>query len=304
MSSLSALDLPAATAWFRFRAAPDAPAHLGVVRPGPSDATDPLAATRFEDLGPLDPVAELERGRLTAGDLTTRTGVAMDAPRWFDVPIPRPSKILCLGKNFAAHAAEFGAEVPDEPIVFTKLVDTLLPHGETIRLPHWVETRIDHEIELAVVIGGGTQPLKYPASAADTRPWIAGYTIFNDVTARRMQGDDRSAHKPWLRCKSFDTFGPCGPWVVPADGFDVGDREIGLRVGSEPRQCSRTSLMVVGIEAALEYLARHTTLRAGDLVAMGTPEGVGPLQHGDEVVGWIEGLGRLINAVAREPAPH
>ena len=135
---------------------------------------------------------------------------------------------------------------------------------------------------------------------ADALELVAGYSIFNDVTARTMQGDDRGAQKPWLRCKSFDTFGPFGPWVVPADSLDATDLAIACRVGDEPRQASRTSLMVVGIADAIAYLSRHTSLRSGDLIAMGTPEGVGPIADGDVVTCEIEGIGRLANPVVRE----
>lgn len=289
---------PAATAWFRHETA--AGPRLGIVVPNGSECA-------FFCAGDHDPLERLARGGLRRADLAALQNDATplpDPPR-FGVPIPRPSKILCLGKNFAAHAAEFGAEVPDEPIVFTKLVDTLIPHEADIVLPHWVETRIDHEIELAVVIGfedPDATGRKYvdPADALDL---VAGYSIFNDVTARRMQGDDRGEKRPWLRCKSFDTFGPFGPWVVPADAIDMSEAAIELRVGDELRQSSNLSKMVVGVADAIAYLSRHTTLRPGDILAMGTPEGVGPLRDGDHVVGSITGIGELANPVMRERVP-
>ncbi|MCA8955104.1 MAG: fumarylacetoacetate hydrolase family protein [Planctomycetes bacterium] len=224
----------------------------------------------------------------------------------FDVPVAAPSKILCLGKNYAAHAAEFGAEVPEEPIVFTKLRDTLLPHGAPIVLPHWVETRIDHELELGVILGF-TDPQrrgrKYVA-AEHALELVGGYTILNDVTARRMQGDDRAKQHPWLRCKSFDTFCPIGPWVVPRTELpEANALELWLEVDGAERQRSNTSLMVTGIAEAIAFLSRHTTLRPGDVIATGTPAGVGPLQPGNVVRCVIEHLGVLANPVIREPQP-
>ncbi len=283
---------PAAPAWFRYAA--DSGPRVGIARPH-DDAVELL------DAGDFDPIVELGRGGMRADDLARLAEGATrlaTTPR-FLVPQPAPSKILCLGKNFAAHAAEFGHEVPDEPLFFTKLVDSLRPHGEPIVLPHWIDTRIDHEIELAVLLGFDGPPRKY-VTLEDALDLVAGYSIFNDVTARRMQGDDRGAQKPWLRCKSFDTFGPCGPWVAPADAIDIRDAKIELRVNDELRQSSTLSLMVVGIAEAIAYLSRHTSLRSGDLLAMGTPEGVGPLQDGDLVIGTIDGLGTLANTVVRE----
>jgi 2-keto-4-pentenoate hydratase/2-oxohepta-3-ene-1,7-dioic acid hydratase in catechol pathway len=290
--------LPLSPAWFVHRVG--GARHLGVV-----DPDGPL----FVDCGPHDVLAMLASGGLGRTNVRglLRAGTALEPDAIvFEVPVARPGKILCLGKNFAAHAREFGAEVPDEPIFFTKLPDTLLPHGGTVLLPHWVETRIDHEIELAVVLGfddpdGRGRKYVPPAEAMDL---VEGYTLLNDVTARRMQGDDRGAQQPWLRSKSFDTFCPFGPWVVPADAFPGRpDLAIDLWVGDEHRQSSRTGLMVVDVPHAIAFLSRHTTLRPGDVIAMGTPEGVGPIADGDLMVGAIEGIGQLRNPVAREAAP-
>jgi 2-keto-4-pentenoate hydratase/2-oxohepta-3-ene-1,7-dioic acid hydratase in catechol pathway len=295
-TATSDLAAPAAPAWFRFRQG-GAP-RLGAVTGGGS---------RAFDLGPVDELAALGRGELTVRDLEHRIATArpleLGSVR-FDIPVARPGKLLCLGKNFAAHAAEFGAEVPEEPIFFTKLPDTLLPHEGTVVLPHWVETRIDHEIELAVILGfedrDGTGRRYVPRESA--MELVAGYTVLNDVTARKMQGDDRGKQQPWLRSKSFDTFCPIGPWVVPADGLDASDLAIDLWVDDEHRQHSRTSRMVVDVAAAIEWLSRHTTLRPGDILAMGTPEGVGPIHDDQVMIGAIEGIGVLRNPVARESA--
>lgn len=300
MSPTPPLDLlPAADAWFAHRVG-DA-RHLGVfLRDG----------ARFVDLGPRDEAALLARNGLDRDALRALAAAGRGVDRAalrFEVPVARPGKILCLGKNFAAHAAEFGAKVPEEPIFFTKLPDSFLPHDGEIVLPHWVESRIDHEVELGVILGFD-DPLrrgrKYVA-AADALELVAGYTLLDDVTARKLQGDDRGKQQPWLRCKSFDTFCPIGPFVVPRRAFpDALDLALDCWVDSEHRQASRTSLMVVDVPHAIEYLSRHTTLRPGDILAMGTPEGVGPLADGNLVVCTLEGVGLLRNRVRREARPR
>lgn len=291
--------LPAAPAWFGHRVGSER--RLGAVDPR-SGRLD------YSDLGALDERAALAAGGLDAAHLLELIAKAspMDRPPVFDVPVAQPRKILCLGKNFSAHAAEFGAEVPEEPIFFCKLTESLLPHRGTVLLPHWLDSRVDHEIELCLVLGFHDPEClgRRDVKENQAHDLIAGYTILNDVTARKMQGDDRGERKPWLRCKSFDTFCPVGPWVVPAGSLpSVRNAAISLSVGGEIRQESDTSQMVVGMEQALAYLSRHTTLHTGDLIAMGTPAGVGPLRPGDQMVGKIDGLGALINAVERQPAP-
>ncbi|MEM7200334.1 MAG: fumarylacetoacetate hydrolase family protein [Planctomycetota bacterium] len=285
-----------APAWFRHRLA-------GRVRLGGAIPT--TGGIDFFDLGDAEEMSLLASAGLTAERLAERldAGERLDQAPVFEVPVARPGKILCLGKNFAAHAAEFGAAVPEEPIFFTKLPDTLLPHEGVVQIPHWLQSRVDHEVELAVILGfpdPEQRGRKYVASA-EALSLVAGYSILNDVTARAMQGTDRGAQRPWLRCKSFDTFCPLGPWVVPADALpQVHDLEIGLTVNGDQKQHSRTSLMVVGIAEAIAYLSRHTTLRPGDLIAMGTPAGVSALAPGDRMVASIEHLGELVNTVQLE----
>jgi 2-keto-4-pentenoate hydratase/2-oxohepta-3-ene-1,7-dioic acid hydratase in catechol pathway len=287
--------LPAVPAWFRF-ARGDA-AHLG--------ALDPRGA-RWFDLGPLDVGVLLARGELRAQDLAARMqkAAAMPAPARFLRPVPRPGKILCLAKNYTAHAKEFGAEAPKEPIFFAKLPDALASHGDDVVIPHWLDTRVDHEAELALVLGfhdPHARGAKY-VDAAAARSLVAGYTPLNDVTARKLQGSDRDQKYPWLRSKSFDTFCPFGPFVVPADALDASDLRVTMRVNGVTRQDARTKDMVFSIEQALVAMARCTTLRPGDLIAMGTPEGVGPVVHGDVMEVEIEKLGVLRNAVVKEAA--
>jgi 2-keto-4-pentenoate hydratase/2-oxohepta-3-ene-1,7-dioic acid hydratase in catechol pathway len=248
--------------------------------------------------------ALLLRGALRKDDLLARlrAGRPMQPPARYEVPLPRPGKILCLAKNYVAHAREFGAEAPAEPIFFAKLPDTLVAHGEPVVIPHWLDTRVDHEAELGVVLGFDDprqRGAKY-TGGADAMALVAGYTLLNDVTARKLQGTDRDQKYPWLRSKSFDTFCPLGPMVVPADALDASDLAITMTVNGEVRQQARTSQMVFPIEQALAAMARCTTLRPGDLVAMGTPEGVGPIRDGDRMRVSIEKLGELENPVVRE----
>ncbi|MBX3464932.1 MAG: fumarylacetoacetate hydrolase family protein [Planctomycetes bacterium] len=296
MSAPEPLVLPAAPAWFRF-------VHDGVARLGAVDPDGP----RWVDLGPLDVQALLARGALRREDLAERLrgGQPMPAPtRWLP-PVPRPGKILCLAKNYVAHAREFGAEAPAEPIFFAKLPDTLVGHGEPVVIPHWLDTRVDHEAELALVLGFADPTARGAKYVEGERALalVAGYTLANDVTARKLQGLDREQKYPWLRSKSLDTFCPVGPWVVPADALDAADLQLAMRVNGAVRQAARTRDMVFPIAAALAAMARCTTLRPGDLVLMGTPEGVGPVVPGDRMEVEIERLGVLRNPVAKEPPP-
>lgn len=291
--------LPAAPAWFRFRSG--AAVHVGAIDP------TALGGPKWLDLGPLDVHALLRRGELRLSDLRERMAHARSiaAPDQFEVPVPRPGKILCLAKNYVAHAREFGAEAPKEPIFFAKLPDTLTAHGAPVAIPYWLETRVDHEAELGLVLGF-SDPNDGGQKHVPAERWpllVAGYTLLNDVTARKLQGSDRDQKYPWLRSKSFDTFCPVGPFVVPADAIDPSDLQITMTVNGQVRQQARTSQMVFGIGEALAAMARCTTLRPGDLIAMGTPEGVGPVVPGDRMTVAIEGLGELTNPVVREAAP-
>ncbi len=293
MTAVAPLVLPAVPAWFRFRHG--AGAHLGAVDP---------QQQRFVDLGPLDVMTLLGRGELRAADLQARIQAApsMQAPTRFLKPVPQPGKILCLAKNYVAHAREFGAEAPPEPIFFAKLPDTLIAHDEPVVIPHWLDTRVDHEAELALILGFADpdgRGRKY-VEAGSARPLVAGYTLLNDVTARKLQGTDRDQKYPWLRSKSLDTFCPFGPFVVPADALDAADLGITMRVNGTVKQQARTKDMVFSIEQALVAMSRCTTLRPGDLIAMGTPEGVGPVQAGDVMEVEIERLGVLRNPVVKE----
>jgi len=285
--------LPAVPAWFRFEAA--SAVHVGAVDPdGPA----------WFDLGPLDVHELLARGGLGAADLAERMrrAAAMAAPARFALPLPRPGKILCLAKNYVAHAREFGAEAPKEPIFFAKLPDTLCAPDQPVVIPAWLDTRVDHEAELALILGFDDPDGRghKGVSERDAPALVAGYTALNDVTARKLQGQDREHKYPWLRSKSIDTFCPFGPFVVPADAVDASDLMITMRVNGEVRQQASTRDMVFAIGPALAAMSRVTTLRAGDLIAMGTPEGVAPVVDGDLMEVEIEKLGVLRNPVRKE----
>ncbi|MFO1009319.1 MAG: fumarylacetoacetate hydrolase family protein [Planctomycetota bacterium] len=214
-----------------------------------------------------------------------------------DVPIPPRDvrKILALGKNFKEHAAEFGEAVPEEPLFFNKLPETLVPHGATVRVPPWYTKRVDHEAELAVVIGREGSMLR----AEDAWKHVAGYTVANDLTARTLQGEDREKKYPWFRAKNLDHFCPLGPCFVPRDFLDLADLRVTCRVNGELRQDATTKDFVVDVPHALEYLSRHLTLRPGDVILTGTPAGVGPLKDGDVVECAVEGIGALVTHLAR-----
>lgn len=218
-------------------------------------------------------------------------------------PIPRPGKILCLGLNYRDHAAESGAELPSEPIVFSKAPTSVIGPGEPILLPA-ASDKVDYEVELAFVIG---KPGKN-VSAEAAMEHVAGYTVLNDVSARDYQREKPGGQ--WHLAKSFDTFAPLGPWIVTADEIPDPHR-LALRcvINGKTMQDSNTSEMIFRIPEIIEYLTRVLTLETGDVVATGTPPGVGfarkpPrfLRSGDIVQCIVEGIGTLENPVQAEGA--
>ena len=208
-----------------------------------------------------------------------------DGLRWL-VPCV-PSKIVGVGRNFQAHSAELGNPIPSEPILFLKPPSALLPQGGIIRLPA-ASRRIDFEGELGVVIGSAASCVP----EARALEYVLGYTCVNDVTARDVQQKDVQ----FTRAKGFDTFCPVGPCI--GTGLDPAALEIETYVNGERRQSSPTSRMIFPVPRLISYISHVMTLLPGDLVATGTPEGVGPLRPGDEVTVSISGIGRLTNRVA------
>ncbi len=210
------------------------------------------------------------------------------------VPLPHaqllapttPTKIVCAGVNYRGHALEMGHDLPVEPVIFLKPPTAVVGHGSEIRIPPGLDT-VDHEAELAVVIGRRTRNV----TAADAPAHILGYTCANDVTSRVLQKRDGQ----WTRAKGFDTFCPLGPWVET--DVDPLDLKIESYVNGEVRQSARTSDMIFDPYKLVSFVSGVMTLLPGDVVLTGTPQGIGPLVAGDVVEVRIEGIGSLINRV-------
>ncbi|WP_206790692.1 fumarylacetoacetate hydrolase family protein [Amycolatopsis sp. MtRt-6] len=197
-----------------------------------------------------------------------------------------PSKVIAVGRNYAKHAAEFGNEVPSDPMLFIKPSTTVIGPHAAIRRPSGIG-RVDFEGELAIVIG---QPVKnVPAARAASA--ILGYTIANDVSARDLQKADGQ----WGRAKGFDTFCPIGPWIETA--IDASDLALRSEVDGELKQDGRTSDLVHKIPELVEFVSGVMTLLPGDVILTGTPEGVGPIEGGQTVSITIDGIGTLTNPV-------
>jgi len=207
------------------------------------------------------------------------------------LPPVRPSKIVCVGRNYREHAAELGHEVPKEPLIFLKATSALLAPGGTVRRPKLSE-RVDYEGELGVVIG---KACYQPAADEDIRQYILGYTCVNDVTARDLQNRDGQ----WTRAKGFDTFCPAGPIVTdeidPWSGVAVE-----TRVNGAAKQSGNTRDFIFTVDVVIRHIAQAMTLYPGDLIPTGTPSGVSPVLAGDVMEVTVEGVGTLRNPVADE----
>jgi 2-keto-4-pentenoate hydratase/2-oxohepta-3-ene-1,7-dioic acid hydratase in catechol pathway len=200
-----------------------------------------------------------------------------------------PSKIVCIGRNYAAHAKELGSDVPTEPLLFLKAPSALLDPAGAIVLPPESQ-RVEHEAELGVIIGRRCKDVPREAALAH----VYGYTCVGDITARDLQKKDGQ----WSRAKGFDTFCPVGPWIeTELDPARLGVR---CRVNGETRQDGVTSSMIFDVPALIAYVSRMMTLEPGDLIATGTPEGVGPLAPGDRLEIEVTGIGVLESRVARK----
>ena len=213
-------------------------------------------------------------------------------------PVPRPGKIVCVGLNYHDHAEEQGQEVPERPLLFGKAGTSVTNPGDPIVNPADIE-ELDYEVELGVVIGRTAKNV----DAADARDYVAGYTAVNDVSARDAQFEDEQ----YLRAKSYDTFAPMGPALVPDEHLDPASLDVACRVNGETLQESNTEQFIFGVEELVEYISGVMTLRPGDVVSTGTPGGVGIfrdppklLAAGDEVDVEIEGIGTLTNRVVDE----
>ena len=200
-----------------------------------------------------------------------------------------PSKVVCVGRNYAAHAAEHGADVPKEPLLFLKPPSSVIAPGAEIVLPE-LSSQVEHECELALVIGRRCRAV--PEESAWEQ--VLGITCGNDVTARDLQRADSQ----WTRGKGFDTFCPLGPWIVTGTGEkEIGELEVSCTVNGELRQKANTEQMVFSLAFLIAYITQVMTLEPGDVIMTGTPSGVGPLHAGDSVEVSIDGVGTLTNQV-------
>jgi len=215
----------------------------------------------------------------------------------FAAPVSNPSKIVAIGLNYLDHASESDMEVPETPLVFAKFSNSIISATDAIEIPLDLTREVDYEVELGIVIGKKAKNIS-PGQALDH---VFGYTIINDVSARDLQFSD----KQWVRGKSLDTFCPTGPVIVTADEIsDPQNLDIGCSVNGETLQEANTKDMVFGVAELVSRLSHSFTLEAGDLIASGTPQGVGfsrkppvYLTPGDTVRTWISGIGELTNPV-------
>ena len=224
-------------------------------------------------------------GLAPTGDVFANDGLTLDSP-------VSPGKIVCVGRNYRAHARELGQEVPSEPLLFLKPPSAVIGPGDDVALPPQ-SARVEHEGELAVVIGRRLFDVAPPEALAG----VFGYTCANDVTARDLQRRDVQ----FTRGKGFDTFCPVGPWIETDAGCANPAAVLLTRVNGVLRQRGTVGEMVFPIGELLAYISSVMTLEPGDLVLTGTPEGVGPLAHGDRVEVEITGVGTLVHGVRTRP---
>jgi 2,4-didehydro-3-deoxy-L-rhamnonate hydrolase len=249
-------------------------------------------------------IKDWNRDELEAGAYSTVKNADLSSQPPFDIaglriasPVARPTKLICIGLNYARHAAESGMTPPPEPVVFMKAPDCLIGPNDDIVVPP-SSTATDYEVELAIVIGKRALYLK---SESEARSHILGYTMSQDVSERHWQ-IERAGQ--WVKGKSFPTFNPMGPVIVTEDEFKPDDVRVYCTVDGEKRQDSRTSDLIFGIDHIVWYVSQFMELFPGDIINTGTPEGVGMgfkptkyLQRGQKVVTGIEGIGEMVSQV-------
>ncbi|HVF29688.1 MAG TPA: fumarylacetoacetate hydrolase family protein [Pyrinomonadaceae bacterium] len=263
---------------------------------------DDTVVVMADDLRAVDVNAflDLDSGLLQRADNSLRHGTSKIIDRnklRLAAPVPRPGKVICIGLNYRNHAIESGMDIPKSPIIFSKFSSCVVAPDDPVRIPT-ASTQTDYEAELAFVIGRRASNVK----AADAMNYVLGYTNFNDVSARDFQFADGQ----WQRGKSCDTFAPMGPFIATADEIaDPHDLRIRFRLNGETFQDSTTSELIFRIPELVEFLSSSITLEPGDVVATGTPPGVGfarkppvYLKSGDVCEVEIEGLSVLSNPVA------
>jgi len=224
----------------------------------------------------------LEASELSLEDLNSQESYSFQEVEIL-TPV-EPTKVVCVGLNYRDHAEELNMEIPDEPVLFLKPPTTIIGQGDSIIYPSQSH-QVDYEAELAVVIGKNA----HKVSLEDAFEFITGYTILNDISARDLQKKDGQ----WTRAKSFDTFCPIGPWIETE--LDPGNQNISLQLNGELKQNSNTQNMIFSVEELVSFISNIMTLKPGDIIATGTPPGVGPMQVGDIVEVEVEGIGVLKN---------
>jgi 2-keto-4-pentenoate hydratase/2-oxohepta-3-ene-1,7-dioic acid hydratase in catechol pathway len=250
----------------------------------------PDSRVRFRDAAGTVRTGSWAAGTPGVDGRITAAGRAYDPEAVTILPPCEPSKIVCVGLNYADHAAERDATVPDRPALFLKPPSAVASHGDTI--PLLPDRQIDYEAELAVVIGEHARR-RSPETATDA---VAGYTCMVDLSNR----DDQAREQNWVRGKAFDGAAPLGPVVAPPAAVPA-DARIALRVNGEQRQAATRSELVFSVPELIAEITRYCTLEPGDVIATGTPAGVGPLQPGDAVTVTIEGVGSLAHSVDSPP---
>ena len=208
----------------------------------------------------------------------------------------RSGKIVCIGQNYREHIKELKNEVPAEPVIFLKPMSSLIGNGEAILIPEGVG-RVDHEVELALIIGKAGRNI--PKERALEH--VGSLAVFNDVTARDIQNSYRKAGLPWALSKGMDTFAPMSEPKPLVAAHDIHDLEISCRVNGQVRQHGSTSMMIYTPEELIAFISRWMTLEEGDIIATGTPSGVGPIMPGDQIDMRIEGVRSLSNPVRAKP---
>jgi 2-keto-4-pentenoate hydratase/2-oxohepta-3-ene-1,7-dioic acid hydratase in catechol pathway len=234
----------------------------------------------------LDPAGTVRSGEWT-DDGVEFGGRTYDRDDVEVLPPVEPSKIVCIGLNYADHAEETDSEIPDRPLLFLKGPNTLAGHGDTISLP-WGKDRIDYEAEFGVVVGEQCRNV----AAEDADSVIEGYTCVNDLSNR----DDQREEQNWVRGKGFDNAAPVGPVLATPD--EVPEHpQVQSRVNGEVKQDSTTESLIFSVPELVEEITKLVTLEPGDVIATGTPAGVGPLEDGDTVEVEVEGVGTLRNEI-------
>ncbi|GAB7089924.1 fumarylacetoacetate hydrolase family protein [Halorubrum luteum] len=233
-----------------------------------------------------DPAGSVREGSYDPDSGTVAFGddeYALDDDAIDVLPPAEPTKIVCVGRNYADHAAEMGNEVPDRPLLFLKPPNALSSHGDTVTVPAGKD-RIDWEAEIAVVIGEQCKDV----DAADAMDVVAGFTCMDDVSNR----DDQNEEQNWVRGKAFDNAAPLGPVLATPDEVPA-DANVELRVNGETKQSGSRDQFIFDVPTLIEEITTYLTLEAGDVIATGTPDGVGALSDGDTVEIEVEGVGTL-----------